>query len=103
MDTDNLLLEVVDNRMKDYEETWLKEHRVADFCYQFEEELAGFLELFRFVTTLDARWREDIFSGAKTYPVEMEKWIRSFLQRWLAPASTIDDLIEFFESQQYKE
>jgi hypothetical protein len=103
MATDYSFLEVVDDRLEEYQEQWLRDHKVAQLCCEFEEQLAGFLELFRMVSAVNSAWRKDVFTNTKPFDAGIDAAIKSLYKKWLSVDSEIQDAIAFFEGQGYAE
>ena len=102
MATELLLLEAVDHRIDDYEEQWLVESKVAQLCIDFEESLAGFLEIFKLLRAIDSSWRHDVFTDIKQRCPATDRAIKKLYERWLAVSQVSEEILTFFEGQSYE-
>lgn len=103
MGENEFLLEIVDHRIDEYKEKWLVEHEVAEACRDFEENLGGFLEVFRMVSAINTRWRYLVFTGITPYVAEVDAAIKALYEKWLGAESDLQDSLMFFEDQDYAE
>lgn len=102
MQTDSLLLEVVDRRIEWYEDKLIAESKIAQLCGDFEETLCGFAELFRLICELNEVWREDVFSAITPYSPDFDAKVKAVFERWLACDGKIQNLLVFFEGHGYE-
>jgi hypothetical protein len=101
MAANEIFIDIMNERIDDYEETWKKEYEVAELCWEFEQQLGGYVELYRCIFNHKKRWSQSVFSGEIPYTTELERSIKALFERWLSLAGQVDLCLDYFEDQQF--